>query len=90
MLDYLVPDYLVRTIWCGDYLVRGLFGARTIWCKDYLVRGLFGARTIWCRGQFGAGQFGAGLFGVTDNLVPIFTGQKRQFMMENFYLDLHF
>ena len=41
-------------------------------------------------GQFGAGQFGAGLFGVTDNLVPIFTGQKRQFMMENFYLDLHF
>ena len=57
-----------------DYLVP-----RTIWCRDYLLRGLFGA-----------GQFGAGLFDVTDNLVPIFTGQKRQFMMENFYLDLHF
>ena len=90
MLDNLVPDDLVRGLFgaglfgAADDLVQGLFGAGTIWCRTIWCR------TIWCRGQFGAGQFGAGLFGVTDNLVPIFTGQKRQFMMENFYLDLHF
>ena len=57
----------------ADDLVRGLFGAGTIWCEDYLVPRTIWCRTIWCRTIWCHGLFGAN-----------FTGQKRQFMMENF------
>ena len=58
MRDNLVPDSLVRTIWCGDNLV-----------PDSLVRGQFGAGQFGA-GQFGAGQLGATDNMVPDNLVP--------------------
>ena len=58
MRDNLVPDSLVRTVWCGDNLV-----------PDSLVRGQFGAGQFGA-GQFGAGQLGATDNMVPDNLVP--------------------